>query len=71
MEISQLAQRSGKLIDNNPKLSIGWTRQTGNTAAHALANWAFSEPNRIWVNDTPSCILDIIQNEISLCNSNS
>jgi ribonuclease HI len=64
----RLVRSCGSLINTNPKLSIRWTKRTGNQAAHTLANWAGSEPNKAWTNETPNCILDIIQKEISFCN---
>jgi ribonuclease HI len=67
----RLARRSGNVIHTNPKLSIAWTKRTGNSAAHVLANWAFSEPNKTWADDPPLCIMDIIQKEISACISSS
>jgi ribonuclease HI len=64
----RLVRNCGSLINTNPKLSIRWTKRTGNQAAHTLANWAGSEPNKAWTNETPNCIMDIIQKEISFCN---
>jgi ribonuclease HI len=62
-----ISRHSASILHSNPNRSICWTRRSGNNAAHILANWAFSEPNRIWVNDTPLSIQDIIQKEISTC----
>ncbi|KAK2419793.1 hypothetical protein QL285_030613 [Trifolium repens] len=67
----RLARRNGNVIHTNPQLSIAWTKRTGNLAAHVLANWALSEPNKTWADDPPLCIKDIIQKEISSCNSSS
>jgi ribonuclease HI len=63
----RISRYCASTLQSNPKRSISWTRRSGNKAAHVLANWAFSEPNRTWVNDTPLCIQDIIQKDISIC----
>jgi ribonuclease HI len=64
----KVTRRCGEKINRNPKLSISWIRRTGNQAAHTLANWARFEPNKTWLNETPLCITEIIQKDISMCN---
>jgi ribonuclease HI len=62
-----IARHCASTLHLNLNRSICWTRRSGNSAAHVLANWAFSEPNRTWVNDTHLCIQDIIHKEMSTC----
>ncbi|KAK2352739.1 hypothetical protein QL285_090453 [Trifolium repens] len=64
----RITQKCGEEIDRNPKRSIEWVRRTGNQAAHTLANWAYNDPNKTWFFETPLCIQEIIQNDVSLCN---
>jgi ribonuclease HI len=64
----RIARRCRRMIDANPKISLRWVRRSGNEAAHRLANWAPSEPNKIWTDIAPICILDVIQKDMSLCN---
>jgi ribonuclease HI len=64
----RIALRCRRLIDSNPRISLRWVRRSGNGAAHCLANWAPSEPNKIWTDIVPFCILDVIQKDVSLCN---
>jgi ribonuclease HI len=50
-------------LDN---VSVSWVNRVGNEAAHALACWAFSEPNRNWTTNPPTCILTLIQKDMGL-----
>jgi ribonuclease HI len=61
-----ISRHCASVFQSNPNRSICWTKREGNNAAHTLASWTFSEPNRTWVNNTPLCIQDIIHKEISL-----
>ncbi|KAK2365713.1 Ribonuclease H superfamily protein [Trifolium repens] len=48
-----ISRHCASMLQANPNRSICWTKRSGNNAAHTLACWAFSEPNRTWTNDTP------------------
>jgi ribonuclease HI len=67
----RIAKRCGDLFDQNPRFKINWVRRSGNTVAHALANWARLEPNKYWNDQFPLCINDMIQKDISSCNFDS
>jgi ribonuclease HI len=47
-------------------VSVSWVRRDGNEPAHALARWAFPEPNHNWTTNPPSCILTLIQKDMGL-----
>jgi hypothetical protein len=61
----KVARRCGTFINRNPLSNITWVCISGNKAAHQLANWASLEPNMTWINETPPCIMEYIQKDIS------
>jgi sulfite reductase alpha subunit-like flavoprotein len=36
-----------------PNVSLRWIRRAGNSVAHHLARWAFSEPDKDWTSSVP------------------
>ncbi|PNX87020.1 ribonuclease H [Trifolium pratense] len=51
-----LARECSRAFDLNNKLSLKWVSREGNHAAHSLARWAFTAPNKWWSNYFPDCI---------------
>jgi hypothetical protein len=49
----KVTRRCNTFIKRNPQSTINWIRRAGNQAAHQLANWAFHEPNKTWLHETP------------------
>ncbi|PNX80587.1 hypothetical protein L195_g036591 [Trifolium pratense] len=46
------------------RLSVRWIARDGNRAAHALARWALIEPNKLWTNEFPTCLIHHIQKDM-------
>jgi ribonuclease HI len=57
-------KKVGNSLEQNPLLSVRWTRRSGNKVAHQLANWAAKEPNGKWSNMLPSHIVYHVQNDM-------
>ncbi|CAJ2651829.1 uncharacterized protein LOC123894954 [Trifolium pratense] len=60
-----LARECSRAFDLNNKLSLKWVSREGNHAAHSLARWAFTEPNKWWSNYFPDCINHHIQKDMA------
>jgi ribonuclease HI len=60
-----IVQRCVKFLADNPNSSVAWTKQVNNGAVHALAKWAFVEPNKDWTTNVPFCIMPHIQKDMS------
>jgi ribonuclease HI len=57
-------------LDRYPFVSVKWVNRKGNQVAHNLARLAISEPNRVWHNNFPNCILSHILSDMEGVNSN-
>jgi ribonuclease HI len=62
----KIARRCNAFLDQHPLSNVNWICRSGNQAADALAKWASREPNRNWINEPPTCIVEIIQKDNSL-----
>jgi ribonuclease HI len=60
----QVARSCSRVCSQLEKVSVVWVSRQGNQAAHTLACWAMTEPNKFWPNNFPVCILDHIQKDM-------
>ncbi|CAJ2662949.1 unnamed protein product [Trifolium pratense] len=62
----QAARRCARALsqDSQSRLSVRWIARDGNRAAHALARWALIEPNKLWTNEFPTCLIHHIQKDM-------
>ncbi|MCH94630.1 ribonuclease H protein, partial [Trifolium medium] len=56
----QLVRSCARNFDHHAHLSVKWVNRRGNQPTHVLARWALSEPNQLWSNNFPSCIISHI-----------
>jgi ribonuclease HI len=60
-----IVQRCMRFLKDNPNSSVIWTKRVNNGTTHALAKWAFVEPNKDWTTNVPFCIMPHIQKDMS------
>jgi ribonuclease HI len=60
----QLARSCSRVCDQLGNVTVKWVSRQGNQAAHVLARWALTEPDKFWPNNFPFCILDHIQKDM-------
>jgi ribonuclease HI len=59
-----IARSSARDLDDLSHVSIQWVNRKGNKVAHALARHAMVEPNKLWPNNFPNCILPHILSDM-------
>jgi ribonuclease HI len=60
----QLAQRCDRVLKEEDNISLCCVSRAGNEAAHLLARWAITEPNRYWAFNFPLCITQQVQKDL-------
>jgi ribonuclease HI len=60
----QLAQRCDRVLKEEDNISLCCISRAGNEAAHLLARWAITEPNRYWAFNFPLCITQQVQKDL-------
>jgi ribonuclease HI len=58
----QLARACSRVMEKLTGVTLTWIPSKENEAAHSLARWAKSEPNRFWTTNFPHCIQALICN---------
>jgi ribonuclease HI len=61
-----IVKNCARKVKERNDVVVVWTRRSGNSAAHDLAKWAETEPNRDWKSNFPSCITSYIQKDMGL-----
>jgi ribonuclease HI len=60
----KLAESCARVLKDRNDITLQWTSKKGNEAAHQLARWAISEPNRFWTQNYPICIMQQAQKDL-------
>jgi ribonuclease HI len=60
----KLAESCARVLKDRNDITLQWISRKGNEAAHLLARWAFSEPNRFWTQNYPICIMQQAQKDL-------
>jgi hypothetical protein len=63
--VGPLVDEVKELLRSRQEYKVSWARRTANSAAHRLAKEGVSiEMNKVWLDEPPDCILQIVADEI-------
>jgi ribonuclease HI len=62
-------QKVSRDLASLESVSVSWVNRKGNQVAHNLARLAITEPNRVWPNNFPNCIVSHILCDMEGVNS--